>query len=376
MRPHHSAGAERHDEHELALARCISPTALSRCLVNASSTASSIEAVARGYLEAVYRMQLPPAFDTAAFAASREWLYRAPIPVTGHRQNPVPLACQVSSKVWRSTTCRAVLNANQAGIAVGMAPRIDRWGLWNPAGHPYQCDEQPHGATSATRAFASDHTWMEVIRWSSLGSQEGAGLGCWWFAAPGSGIFLRVGRSLRVHNRSELASTLGLNVSDYTHTTESGFIVGRLSRGFPRILDTPELRAAYFKKNPWVLEHRGGQSFCPRAVVLGYDTIQVRQEECSWPQATSGWCYMEVISCHPACTSVGVRKLKLACPSGLPLRTGLNASLKCECNNARDIANCERTGNASILPLPYHIPGNRATYPVREAFDRLGACKV
>ena len=151
-------------------------------------------------------------------------------------------------------------------------------------------------------------------------------------------------------------------------------LVGRLSKGFPPVLNTSELRDAYFKKNPWLLEHRAGQSFCPRAIMLGYDTIQIRQEECSRPHSSSAWCFMEVISCHSACTRLRVHELNVACPPGLPLRTGLNASLECECDNARDIANCERTGNASLLPPPYKIAGT-PPYPVRMEFDKLQACK-
>jgi hypothetical protein len=345
---------------------------------SSSAVPAGTEAVARGYLESVYRMRLPPSFDAAAFAASLEWLYRAPLPVSEHKRDPVPLKCKLRPKAWHPSNCRSVLNANRAGVGILFAPRLDRWGLRNPAGHAYRCDEQPHGGANASRAFVPDHTWMEVLRWKSLGHQEGAGVGCWWFAASGSGIFLQTGRSLRVHNRAELAVALGMNVSEYTQTTEGGFIVGRLAKGFPRVLATQDLRDAYFKKNPWVVEHRGGQSICPRAVERGYNTIQLRQEECSWPEGTPthSFCYVEIISCHPACTSMGARQLDLACPPGLPLRTGLNASLKCQCSNARDMANCELTGNASLLTPPYKVPRSYETHPVRLAFDQLASCEV
>ena len=67
--------------------------------------------------------------------------------------------------------------------------------------------------------YYADGTDVEVVRMATkrlttkLIAGEGGARGCFFFNAPGSGIFLNVGRSLRSRDRVSAAHTLGVDVA-------------------------------------------------------------------------------------------------------------------------------------------------------------------
>ena len=65
-------------------------------------------------------------------------------------------------------------------------------------------------------------------QWTTIGS-EGGPNGCWFLTQRGSGVFVRVGRVLRVANRSELVERLNIP----------------LVRGRKRILERKRGRASF-----------------------------------------------------------------------------------------------------------------------------------
>ena len=318
-----------------------------------SCLGAGAESAARAYLEVVYRQKPSDAVRATAVAASLEWLYRAPLPST-ELCEAVPIDCVTT---YLNRSCKGFLDrhAGRVGMLLyGGAPALQPHGFVNAApkgGTGYTCDSQPTVGDYPTASFTPDYSNIEVLRLRQLGAMEGGGVGCWWFGITGTGVFLPTGRSLRVRNRSELATALGINMTLHTLTSERGPQVRAAGRGWPLQLVTAELRSAYFARWPWVLDHRAGHEICPRAKALGYDTIQLRWEQCSWRDTQQGFCPLEVISCHEACTRAKARSLhEVACPVGLPLRTGWNATLECHCNPAATLANCE--GTAPELPPP------------------------
>ena len=56
-----------------------------------------------------------------------------------------------------------------------------------------------------------DYSWVEVMRWKHfIGPHEitGSAYGTWFFGMPGSGIFVNVGKALRLSNRDEAKARL------------------------------------------------------------------------------------------------------------------------------------------------------------------------
>ena len=61
----------------------------------------------------------------------------------------------------------------------------------------------------AVRWPAADNDWVEVTRMRPHLDQEGVGIGCWLYAARGSGVFVHVGRTRVFRTRHEAITTSG-----------------------------------------------------------------------------------------------------------------------------------------------------------------------
>mmetsp|Transcript_68313 Transcript_68313/g.152483 ORF Transcript_68313/g.152483 Transcript_68313/m.152483 type:complete len:291 (+) Transcript_68313:394-1266(+) len=183
---------------------------------------------------------------------------------------------------------------------------------------------------SADSMFSPAHTWIQVIRiaeahfYPSPKRREGGNLGCWFFAAAGSGVFLNTGRTLRATNRTNLAVALNMSVpGSWTYRLD-------------------------------------GAGFCGRAAALGYDTVQILDEKYNeqthlWHRARrvsprTKFYEHEIISCSPSCLDPVTRG---PCTT-LPLRTGLHAEKLCACDDRSAILNCDHTSRE--LP-PAGTPG-------------------
>ncbi|KAG8457568.1 hypothetical protein KFE25_003722 [Diacronema lutheri] len=133
--------------------------------------------------------------------------------------------------------------------------------------------------------------------------------GCWFFVAKGTGVWVNVGRSLRVDSRDQLAPRLGTRPPvDDAHTPRIGsFLLGE---------DT---------------------HWCTRALQLGYDSIQVAG---ALGGTTAGFVgRSELVVCAGACGTH--RDLCGACPPpSVELRTGVRAERPCACDPLLPILNC------------------------------------
>jgi len=170
----------------------------------------------------------------------------------------------------------------------------------------------------------SDGSWVEVTRWPTgciamartrtngrgmptpcegqLGNES---YGVWFFTSGGSGVWVNVGHSLRFPSR-RLAKAF---LCRHGHAAAC--------TGHPELTD---------------------RHWCRAALQLGYDSLQVGQGRSSWVKHQSGIEreLAEIVICtHPPRPVCG------ACPP-LPLRSGRDASLVCNCDDGIGILNCGR----------------------------------
>lgn len=170
--------------------------------------------------------------------------------------------------------------------------------------------------------------------------------------------------------------------------------------------DESALRQRYFDIDPTQLDVRAGHLFCIRAHALGYDSVQMWGEQCSRSYAAAAAfrrpeaavCPVELISCDVACTGKApcdtpascaldahLRKYdaaEAACPLGLTLRTGVNATLPCQCNRSHDVINCVDTHPRIPPPIQteMRVGGGRTIYagitPCHSSFLRPEYCDL
>ena len=157
------------------------------------------------------------------------------------------------------------------------------------------------------------------------GGKPRAGDGCWFLVAKGSGVFVHTGRSLRAASRKRLAGALHLS--------------------------------GPYLQHPYTLENE--HPLCTHARAAGYDSVQLWDETCGErvlqgrplkPNASlpGAACVHELLICHDACMApnpVHERARQDTCAPGLPLRSGLNATLPCECHvsSTYRMINCHST---------------------------------
>ena len=192
------------------------------------------------------------------------------------------------------------------------------YGYFVPRSIPLACSDAPP-------RFAPDDSWVEVLR---LGGDTPSGRprdgdGCWFVqVASGSGVFAATGRSLHVESRAMLEQHFGLNASISSN-----------------------VRLARRKYGPYAVE--AVVPICTAARAMSYDTVQLWDEHCRTGAAGMP-CWVELVSCHDACMHAVPEPLKSkhdSCAPGLPLRTGLNATLPCECHVTEGyrLINCHGT---------------------------------
>ena len=261
------------------------------------------------YAQRVYREHHSPDNTMPSdLVPNAVWYYH-----TAHSMMRVRCLLNVNQYFERARVCSAPLNDTAIVVRVPPNPEtnLDWYGFWLPQSHPGSC-----AGKHPEQLFLADDTWVEVIRIAEAHfhprrrKREGGARGCWFFAAPGSGVFLHTGRSLRAISRSGLAAALNM-------TMPSNWSYG--------------------------LDQLG---FCDRAAALGFDTVQLWDDKYGerHSRATTKFWEHELISCNRTC--LGERDYG-PCTT-LPLRTGIGASKPCMCNSSSAILNCDQT--SPMLP--------------------------
>jgi hypothetical protein len=118
--------------------------------------------------------------------------------------------------------------------------------------------------------------------------------GCWFYIVRGTGIYINVGKTLGANSRSDAMRILDL-----------------------QCLDPPN---CYSGQNDF--------NICRKVIEKGYDSIQIFN---SHERRVH-----ELVYCSGKCAT---QPVKGACPP-LDLRTGWNATKKCDCNDLYPILNC------------------------------------
>jgi len=305
----------------------------------------------RSYLQSVYREPLEHVSDTQVRrrATRAVWVYHDLVQRLGFNASCVALATD-----WRRRSCAQTDAASRALVLPAnlLMRKFNWYGAWRPAPMRGAC------GASFEPAFSRDNAWVEVLR---LGRdfEEGGLKGCWFLGAPGSGVFINTGVSLRANNRSHLAHIFGLNLS----------ASGR----------------KFLNWNPWRLEHN--TRVCEYARDRGYATIQIGWEGCRRVGSSTDsiarsrdteTCFHEIVSCQPECLALPTpcsaprqhqstcarvfcprccrtcseieRRAYLEwnethwppgpCVHSSMLRTGWNASAACVCDDSLPLLNC------------------------------------
>ena len=306
----------------------------------------------QGYLRSVYRDDRPPPTDLL-WRLGFVYL-SAPVDeldcVVGFKTLVSPAACEQLVAVIRQTP--------------GPEVHINWYGYFLlPSWRPTCSSRQPV-------TFWPDGAWVEVTRisesffWPHPKSREGFDNGCWFFAAPGSGIFLNAGRSLRATTRAEALEALGMvndTLGSKNHSLASQMV------GYPNAFDYAP--------------------FCRRVRALGYDTLQFFEEarfgeshrghrEEAHKRGQTRFYQVEVVSCQRGCFDEPGQNVHHHTCTHLALRTGFDASLPCNCSNRGPMLNCANTQPHIVPPFdaakwPRGAPA--AAAPVLKGF-RPGGC--
>ena len=184
-------------------------------------------AVLRPYFRNVYRDASIDAWPDQLLAerwAQLTWVYHTPVP-------SLRLAFAQDFHHAHPSVCQAPdpdAPIQQPGLLFCPTVKVRNmhwFGYWRPATTLlHGCEQLRALATSEADErpvppFVDDNAWFEVTRVATkvvTGAAsvirkfgEGGGHGCWFLGAQGSGVYLNVGRSLRIHNRTELMHRLG-----------------------------------------------------------------------------------------------------------------------------------------------------------------------
>ena len=185
--------------------------------------------------------------------------------------------------------------------------------------------------------------WAEVIR-VRHGGEGAEDYGCWFYLAPGSGIWLRLGRA--ISNGHTLATSW---LARHNMSWENATAVTNLSMADLRAALVTQVRYreldAYF---PPHIYHRvpfnkvprfGGIELGPAmARDAGYDT---------WLKGG------EVVALSHGCMKGGITNLSGGCvPRDVGLRTGQRANLPCHCDPQSNVLNCDAAPPTRLHPSP------------------------
>eukprot|EP01041_Mallomonas_annulata_P016848 gene16848-34981_t len=169
---------------------------------------------------------------------------------------------------------------------------------------------------SAEFKVYKDYEWAEVIRFattclfafhhyegysigllSSAKNSSKIPYGCWFYRYRGSGIFVNVGKTIAARKRKELIVALGITGCELNPDVNCGKEVDQI---------------------------------CLYALSQGYDSIQVNLYGGDHHRP-------ELIICSGQCATV---TFNTSCPPGVELRTGVNGSKPCTCDDSYMIMNC------------------------------------
>ena len=177
-----------------------------------------------------------------------------------------------------------------------------------------------------------DGSWTEVMRFAApvlpaVGMTEGMhDVGCWFFPAVGSGIYVNVGRSF--------VADVETDVYGAQNTFKKAFDAWAGAH--------PAAAAPVLERHPFRISrgrfHR--EVFPAQAAVMGLDSIQIGEDVPGkrWAPLRGSAAHAQMVLTTPACmhgsTPLG------ACPR-TKLRLGWNASRPCTCINAGEwVLNC------------------------------------
>ena len=263
--------------------------------------------------------------EGAPLAPSLRWEGRSP-----------PARCNMPAKTFRLAKCNPHAQTALYLNAALISP-LTKYGCF---------------LTSCQNAalFLPDYAKVEVIRiamnrvCNKRTCGEGGERGCFFLHAPGSGIRLHLGKSLRAANRSVAASKLSADVGlafahyglsrNWTIGQSVHYLASDSAADFLARTDLAPLPShakkwgqKLFLTNPYLLDYVG----CKLARAAGYDTIQ-------YPYFEGEVGFVEVVSCHDHCVrSISRYKLTGACVPGLERIDGS----ACVCNNSEPILNCK-----------------------------------
>ena len=316
------------------------------------------------YMSQVYRERVP-AHIAAINILSLRWMWNFA---------PLRMGCVHARSRDASTVCAAHATARRDALdIVAVSPnlgliRLEKYGFSLPP-----CTSRGQVLPQSSLPLQTSHgeEWVEVIRlddsayvrsgefYRGVGSRtrytalgkEGGPNGCWFVIQRGSGIFVRVRRSLRVSNRSELVKSLNLTLDGLRKSKSR------------RERDRRKLDHEQQKIIRLLEDH---VSLCPRVRAYGYDTLIFDEIA-----GRSGYGTQELVSCRDECVQI---HLNGSCVPGL--RTGWTASLPCACNRSLPILNCALTGVTEVGPwpdTPYHYVPPLHSYhdAIRYATPRL-----
>lgn len=238
---------------------------------------------------------------------------------------------------------------------------------------------QRNESVSVTYPWHPDGTWVEVMRFDSgVKWMEGVrGYGTWFDMAPGSGIFVNVGRSARGHGERELLNGAFMEEWLAAHrlaaANRSTFVWKRGGHFFSHKVTIPREAVALLEGVSWI------EPYPFMAYELGYDSVQV--------SSTAGYGVSpqlivtsreSVVNASCVCEGCDLRQLAMRCsPFGksrsasvcgwaIEYRVGWNASQVCECR--RDIPTMLTCTRSDQRPTGDDQP----TLGSQEGFDQDG----
>ena len=186
--------------------------------------------------------------------------------------------------------------------------------------------------------LTSNRGRVEVLRIAGgIDKYEYGDSGCWYYAMPGSGIFLDLGQTVRARNRAHLGQLLGLDKYNASELS----VITRLHHHWT----WTDVQAEMERSTAWIFERR--IRICKFAARLGYDTVQIVDELCTdsrYTRSAKGGnelgC-LEIVSCSAGCTTLPFHRARSSpCIPGEALYTGLHATRPCTCNATYPLLNC------------------------------------
>ena len=198
------------------------------------------------------------------------------------------------------------------------------------------------GLVEVLRISVLNFTRATKIKNASALSREGGPNGCWYIPLRGTGIFLEMGRTLQVPNRSLLVRALGISK--------------QMVADAAKIAPNPRKLRGQFLHDLWSMGIAGSYRvrsiedyvpFCPYVRARGYDTVVIGSSRGP-----------EVLSCSDSCTRA---YLQGACAPNL--RTGLRGTRACACDDRYPIVNCAARPSrlatlSGVPPFPrLHLEG-------------------